>query len=111
MWDINPGNRWKYGNTTLSTGQWYHTVLVSDPDNTSYYIYLNGEDDMSSGWSSYNGSWQSSKSSLEVAYLGCGSVSRFRFWDGQMSNVRFYNKALTHNEIKQNYSTTKGRFV
>lgn len=110
MWDLSPGNLWKYGNTTLSTGQWYHAVLVSDPDNTSYYIYLNGEDDMSSGWSAYNGSWQSSKSSLAVAYLGRGSASQARYWDGQMSSMRFYNKALTHNEIKQNYNATRGRF-
>jgi hypothetical protein len=110
MWDLSPGNVWKYGNTTLSTGQWYHAVLVSDPDNTSYYIYLNGEDDMSSGWSSYNGSWQSSKSSLAIAYLGRGSAAHARYWDGQMSNVSFYNKALTAAEVKQNFNAQRSKF-
>ena len=110
MWDLSPGSVWKYGNTTLSTGQWYHAVLVSDPDNTSYYIYLNGEDDMSSGWSSYNGSWQSSRSSLAVAYLGRGSAAHARYWDGQMGKVTFYQTALTAAQIKTNFNAQRSRF-
>jgi hypothetical protein len=110
MWDLSPGNVWKYGNTTLSTGQWYHAVLVSDPDNTSYYIYLNGEDDMSSGWSSYNGSWQSSKSSLAVAYLGRGSAAHSRYWEGQMGKVTFYKVPLTADQVKANFNANRSRF-
>jgi hypothetical protein len=109
MWDLGPGNVWKYGNTYLSTGQWYHTVLVSDPDNTSYYIYLNGEDDMSSSWSSYNGSWQSSKAGLMVRDFGRGSAAHSRYWDGQISSVKIYDKALSAAEVKKSFNRGRHR--
>jgi hypothetical protein len=107
MWDLSPGNVWKYGNTTLSTGRWYHTVLVSDPNNTSYYIYLNGENDMSSAWSSYNGSWNSSKAGLMVRSIGRSSAANSRYWDGQISSVKFYNRALSAKEVKRSYKMMK----
>ena len=109
MWDLNPGNVWKYGNTTLSAGQWYHTVLVGDPSNSRYYIYLNGEDDMSSGWSSYNGSWQSSKAGLMVRYFGRSSAAHSRYWDGQISSVKIYNRALSAAEVKKSFNRGRHR--
>ena len=111
MWDLSPGNVWKYGNTTLSTGRWYHTVLVSDPNNTSYYIYLNGENDMSSAWSSYNGSWNSSKAGLMVRYFGRSSAAHSRYWNGQIASTKFYDRVLTAEEIKRNYITMKHRGI
>lgn len=110
LWDLSPGNVWKYGNTTIAAGTWYHATLVSDANNTHYYCYLNGEDDMSSGWSSYNGSWQSSKSGLRIGYIGRGSSAHGRYIDGNVASTHVWSRALTAAEIKQNFNQQRARF-
>ena len=54
----------------------------------------------------------------EIALMVCamsslvGSVGGGigNFFDGNISNVKIYNKVLTDSEIQQNYNVTKGRF-
>jgi len=40
-----------------------------------------------------------------------GSLTSGVFYNGRMSNVRIYNRALTASEIQQNYNATKGRYA
>ena len=110
LWDLSPGNVWKYGNTTIAADTWYHATLVSDANNTHYYCYLNGEDDMSSAWSSYNGSWQSSKSGLRIGYIGRGNGANGRYIDGNVASTHVWSRALTAAEIKQNFNQQRARF-
>jgi len=110
LWDLSPGSVWKYGATTLSADTWYHATLVSNSNNTHYYCYLNGEDDMSSSWSSYNGSWQSSKAGLKIRYIGKGSGGNPRMVDGNIAATQAWSRALTAAEIKSNFSAQKSRF-
>ena len=110
LWDLSPGSVWKYGATTLSADTWYHATLVSNSNNTHYYCYLNGVDDMSSGWSSYNGSWQSSKAGLRIRYIGRGSGGNPRRVDGNIASTHVWSKALTAAEIKQNFNAQRARF-
>ena len=108
LWDKGNGV-WKYGNTTLSADTWYHATLVSDSNNTHYYCYLNGEDDMSSGWSSHNGSW-SDNNGLTIRYIGQGSSGNPRRVDGNIATTHVWSRALTNTEILQNYNAHKTRF-
>ena len=110
LWDLSPGSVWKYGDTTIETNTWYHATLVSDANNTHYYCYLNGEDDMSSGWSAYNGSWQSSKAGLRIRYIGRGNSANGRYIDGNVASTQAWSRALTAAEIKQNFNEQRGRF-
>ena len=110
LWDLSPGNVWKYGNTTIAADTWYHATLVSDANNTHYYCYLNGEDDMSSAWSSYNGSWQSSKAGLRIRYIGRGDSSNGRYIDGNIATTHVWTKALTAAEVKSNFNAHRKRF-
>lgn len=110
LWDLSPGNVWKYGNTTIAANRWYHATLVSDPNNTHYYCYLNGEDDMSSGWSAYNGSWQSSKAGLRIRYIGRGNSANGRYIDGNVASTHVWSRVLTAAEIKQNFNQQRARF-
>jgi len=110
LWDLAPGNVWKYGDTTIATDTWYHATLVSDANNTHYYCYLNGEDDMSSAWSSYNGSWQSSNAGLKIRYIGRGSSAHGRYIDGNVASTHVWSRALTAAEIKQNFNQQRARF-
>jgi hypothetical protein len=42
-------------------------------------------------------------------FLGSNAGSNV-FWEGEISNVSLYNRALTASEIQQNYNATKSRF-
>lgn len=108
LWDKGNGV-WKYGDTTLSTNRWYHATLVSDSNNTHYYCYLNGEDDMSSGWSSHNGSWIDNNG-LRIRYIGQGSSSNIRRINGNIASTHAWSRALTSAEIKQNFNQQRVRF-
>ena len=108
LWDKGNGT-WLYGDTTLSAGRWYHATLVSDANNTHYYCYLNGEDDMSSGWSSHNGSW-SDNNGLRIRYIGQGNSSNIRRVDGNIASTHVWSRALTAAEIKQNFNQQRARF-
>jgi hypothetical protein len=110
LWDLSPGSVWKYGDTTIATDTWYHATLVSDSNNTHYYCYLNGEDDMSSGWSAYNGSWQSGNAGLKIRYIGRGSSAHGRYIDGNVASTHAWSRALTAAEIKQNFNQQRARF-
>ena len=65
---------------------------------------------MSSGWSSYNGSWQSSKSGLRIRYIGRGDSSNGRYIDGNVASTHVWSSALTAAEIKQNFNKQRARF-
>ena len=110
LWDLSPGSVWKYGNTTIAAGTWYHATLVSDANNTHYYCYLNGEDDMSSGWSAYNGSWQSNKAGLRIRYIGRGNSANGRYIDGNVASTNVWTRALTAAEVKSNFNAHRKRF-
>ncbi len=108
LWDKG-GGAWYYGSTTLSANRWYYATLVSDSNNVSYYCYLNGEDDMSSGWSSRNGSWQNYPG-LRIRYIGQGNGSNPRRVDGNIASTHVWSRALTAAEIKQNFNQQRARF-
>jgi hypothetical protein len=42
-------------------------------------------------------------------FLG-SNVGSNLFWPGEISNISLYNRALTDNEIKQNFNALRGRF-
>jgi hypothetical protein len=90
-----------YSNTVFSSLTWYHAAITYD--NGSPKIYINGILDASSSStltpaSSYYGN--------DVGRLGVGS----QYFDGRISNLQVYNRALTASEILQNYNAQKSKF-
>lgn len=54
---------------------------------------------------------QSVINNTDIAYIGTGPGGSGSVpWNGNISNVMFYNRALTSTEVLQNYNATKGRF-
>jgi len=45
-----------------------------------------------------------------VFSVGAGSFSGYNFFNGRTANFKAYNRALTAQEVLQNYNATKGRF-
>jgi hypothetical protein len=105
LWNISPGV-WKYGSTTLSADTWYHTVLTCFGDGSSYQMYLNGA---AEGGDHVSYSWNASYSGLKVQYFGAGQTNR-RYVNGKIPITRIYNRALSAQEVKQNFNAYKDRF-
>ena len=95
-----------YGNdisspTTLTANTWYHIVFVYDTD-LKQKIYLNGVLNVS----------QTSATGFAgtTAVLNIGIYYSPYLFDGLISNVRIYNRALSLVEIQQNFNALRGRF-
>ena len=82
---------------------WSHIVAVRDGN--SALTYVNGSI-VTSDTSSTSLNANSDYNFL----IGRGYTSA-RYWKGSMSNFRIYGKALTPDEIRQNYQATLGRYT
>ncbi len=106
LWNLSPGI-WKQGSTTLQANTWYQAVLVSNSNGTSYQMYLNGVAE-AGDHTSY--SWNSSYSGLKVRYIGQGNTSNVRRVNGKIYATRIYDKALTADEVKQNFEAERHQY-
>jgi len=93
-------NSWRYANTALSAGQYYHVVWVWKDKKCCWYV--NGEDDGYYNFTTF------SPYSLGVKTIGY--FPNERYMDGHIPIARVYNKALTSAEINSNYKGYKNRF-
>jgi hypothetical protein len=86
---------------TLTAGNWYH--LVGNFDGANLRLYVNGVN-------------QVTTANTGTPTANTGGIRLMRRWDydeywgGHLSTVKIYNRALTSQEIVQNYNATKGRF-
>ena len=88
-------------NVSAEDDRWYNVHVVYD--NTSCKIYVDGElkNSITSTLENENG----------VTFdIGSGYGIN-NYWKGKISQVCSYNRALTPEEIQQNYHATKGRFL
>ena len=85
-------------------GSWNNIVFQGTPTNS--YIYLNGELKASRSltWLG-NTIWPTSD-----WYLGRDINNSNQFFTGSIASYRMYNRALTQQEITQNYNAYKSRF-
>ena len=95
-------NGWRYANTALSAGQYYHVVWVWRGLNLSWY--LNGVADGTYTFSTF------SPYSLGFSHIGSFNSTE-RFMNGKIPVAKIYQKALTAAEVKQNYDAQKNRFL
>ncbi len=87
-------------NATAGAG--YYHVLVSYDPVTGGKGYINGEQ---------IGSWSGGYTAFTPSSLIIGAESTSnRFWNGDIPLVRVYNRALSVQEVKQNYNVYKNRF-
>ena len=98
------------GPTSVADGNWHHAVVVST--GTAWKIYLDGvEEGLTVTNGSNNGTWFG-----DVANRNGFDIGRFRqpsptyYFNGKITCVHIYNKALSATEIIQNYEAHKGRF-
>ena len=105
LWNISPGV-WKYGSTTIEPNTWYHTALVCYDNGTQYQMYLNG---VAEGGDHTTYSWNAAYSGLRVRYIGAGQSTR-RYINGTVPVTKIYDRALSAEEVLQNFNATRSRF-
>jgi hypothetical protein len=88
--------------TSRSSIQNSWTYLATTYDGTNLKIYMNGE---LKGQSQSLGSIINNLETLKLAHPGFGN-----FNNCQMASVNVYNRALSAEELTQNYNAQKGRF-
>jgi hypothetical protein len=93
------------GNNTVSLNSWSHIVVTRDKNNSTINIYFNGTLDRSLGSITGNIKVQQ----IYAVMMGSFSGGDYQFF-GRIANAKIYNRALTAQEILQNYNATKGRY-
>ena len=99
LFQVFPSTSAVQSSITLSNNIWYH--LVGTYNSGTINLYVNG---ISSGSGNYT--YSASSENLILGRYYAGSLSL----EGQLSNVKFYNKALSQQEILQNFNATRFRY-
>ena len=92
---------------TASTNKWYNLV-VTHTQGSPFTFYIDGV-------SVHTTANDSTSHTFDNWSFGAGSVSSSsrgdsEEFDGYMSSILIYNRALTAAEVTQNYNATKGRY-
>lgn len=79
---------------------WHNATFVVEP--LTQYIYYNGQF-MKSGSRTNN-------TDITINSLGMGEPMGYGYYGGKIASNILYNRALSANEVLQNYNALKGRF-
>ena len=90
--------------TNVCDGNWHQGIVTSNIINNSIYIDTAFEDQ------STNATISIGNADYKIGVMGDGS-SFINPFDGSISNIKYYNKVLSADEILQNYNALKNRFV
>ena len=91
------GSTGRTGTTTVVVGSWYNFVMVNS---TNTVFYLNGIID---------GTFAST-ATLNSGAATFASIGGARFLNANFSSIMFHNRALSAQEVNQNYNALKARF-
>lgn len=93
-----------YAPTALSTNTWYHVVAIRN--GAKIYIYINGTEDANASISS-----STALNTSSVFEIGRRSItSAPDYLNGDIGELRFYEKALTSTEVSSNWGATKSKY-
>lgn len=83
------------GGTTLSTGTWYHVAVVisGSSSNWTCTLYLDGSNDGSASVTI------NANATNEQTAIGRGGAFSGSYFDGQIEDVRIFNRALAAQEV------------
>ena len=96
--DTNSNSTHRYG--TLSANTWYNTTVVRNSNIDYFYInsiFIDSESDLTSVSGTFN--------------IGRWNYNDTLYYNSNISTIQMYNRALSAEEIKQNYLATKGRYA
>jgi len=91
-----------YASSALDVNVWYLVSVTYDNGNPKIYI----NETLNNSSSSATVVFGSTLYPNDIGRLGVGS----QYFNGSIANVFVYNRALTADEIRQNYLATRGRY-
>ena len=106
-WIFNTSNsliQHRSTNLILQTGTWNYCVWVFN-DGTGFTYYLNDSNGVT-----HNTSTTRRKTVTSSPYTVGKWPNGGYLWDGKIADVKFYTRALSSDEIRQNYNALKGRY-
>lgn len=108
-WRQGEEANWLKSTVTVTTGVYYHMVLVSD--GSEFKIYLDGEAlDLNVVQGENNGNWISDIADLDNFVIGNSVLMppyTIPYLSGKLDEVRLYDRVLSEDEILKLYDTTK----
>jgi hypothetical protein len=93
------------GTQAISTGSWQHVAVVMDRARTSLTYYLNGVADIVAY------STEVFDAGIQSNRIGCRYQSGDQPFDGQIDDVRIYNRALSADDITALYAVTAPNYI
>jgi hypothetical protein len=108
--DITNNNNRYYGHSSgqMQLNRWNNSTITYDGSNS--FIYYNGSPTGTVRGVGSGGAPTGFIGSMNNVYIGRGFSLATRFFNGRVSHVTIYNRALTASEVSQNFSATRGRF-
>jgi hypothetical protein len=116
-WDNLGLNRWYYAGFTYNSSNnniflylnaWHEWTFVLIQSTFTINVYIDGIYILTFAYTDWGSIDKESAGSSAV--IGSHSGGSW-FYNGYISNIKIYNKALSSTEILQNYNALKGRFI
>lgn len=96
-------NEWYCGNQTLTAGTWYHIVGTYDLTNGVAIFYVNGSAITSQ---QVSGTFPTTAQDGNLYDFNIGGMADLGFmFNGKIAFARYYNVALTSDEVTSNYKS------
>lgn len=100
----------KTSSPIIQNNNWYHIVgTLTYGTGSTWIIYVNGVE-ISTTYHSGDGNTNPIQPSDVSLYIGAGEDGSGEYINGKVAMIKLYNRALTPQEVKQNYNATKSRF-
>ena len=94
-----------YSTSNVNTNTWKHGVVVYDRSGGLIRLYVNGVAD---GTTALGGTTLTDVGRCNIGRANLGAPGDY--FNGSISTVQIYNRALSAQEVLQNYNATKTRF-
>ncbi len=96
-------------NVSVTSNTWYNlTAVMYGTGNNDFYLYVNGQPVTLSYSSTVMGNYTNEGSWMAVN--GKSGSTYYNYYNGSIASLNIYNRALSANEVTQNYNALKGRF-
>jgi len=106
---FEPTNNLTSTQTTWNSDEWYHVFCTYESLTGTKKLFINGY--LENSVSSINGNYFNTYTHFGLGgYNATPSFSPTNGFNGDMTNLMFYNRVLTPEEVLQNYNATKWRF-
>lgn len=105
VFTLSKGNSGTTTSITYNTGQWYNIVYTGEnltANSLTIKLYING----SLQYTGTDTSINTTNSTLKLGTNNAGTL----FFNGRISSVSVYKKALSADDIKKNYNAQKSRY-